>query len=245
MGAFETSRRRDVLQIPHRAVFHAKPDVAAVQRQDFAAGLWSEAKPIGGTPVERYLVGRGIELAVDAYNGEALRFHPACPFRLESGETVRLPTMTAAMVAIEGNAFRGIHRTALQFNGDGKAQVRGLGDAKKMLGQAKGSVVKLCNDADISYGLQIAEGIETALSCQALGFRHMWACLSAGTMAKFPVLPGIECLLIFADNDENETGNYAALECADRWSSSGAECVIYSPSTIGSDFNDLVGRNAA
>ena len=38
------------------------------------------------------------------------------------------------------------------------------------------------------------------------GFCPMWATGSTGTMAKFPVLDGIECLTILADNDENERG---------------------------------------
>ena len=55
-----------------------------------------------GTPVERYLAGRGLAVA------NALRFHPECPFR-----RARLPAMVAAMVDIHDNAFRGIHRTPL------------------------------------------------------------------------------------------------------------------------------------
>ena len=65
----------------------------------------------------------------------------------------------------------------------------------------------------------IAEGIETALAVIGnFGFRPVWATLSASAMAAFPVLSGVECLTIFADNDHpklhgnqyRQAGNSAA-----------------------------------
>jgi putative DNA primase/helicase len=230
------------------------PTPEAVKRKEFAASLWAEAKPIGGTIAERYLTGRGIALPASAYAGHALRFHGGCPFRLDSGETVRLPAMIGAMVDITTSAFAGIHRTALAADGSGKAAVRGLDDAKKMLGSNKGACIKLSPDDAVCAGLSIAEGIETALAVKGnFGMSPVWSTMTAGTLANFPVLAGIECLGIFADNDAaklqggrmRQAGNEAARQCADRWAAEGRECTIWTPPDIGTDFNDIAGRAAA
>jgi hypothetical protein len=245
LGSFGGNGRQEKVAVsvaPRPAI----PSPEAVQRREFALSLWQEARPIGGTIVERYLNGRGIMLPAEAFSGHALRFHPACPFRLDSGETVRLPAMLGMMTNIETGEFQGVHRTALQPAGSGKARVRRLDDAKKMLGSSKGACVRLSPDDAVTTGLAIAEGIETALAVIGnFGVSPVWAALSAGTMARFPVLPGIECLSIFADNDASGTGSNAARDCSGRWVSAGRECVIWTPPDIGSDFNDLSGRIAA
>ncbi|WP_245454884.1 toprim domain-containing protein [Mesorhizobium sp. M3A.F.Ca.ET.080.04.2.1] len=240
-----------------RAVFvprQTEPAPEAAKRREFAFSIWQETKAIGGTPVERYLTSRQIIIPAVVFRGRAIRFHPACPFRLDSGETIRLPAMVAAMVGIVSNNFQGIHRTALAPNGNGKAQVRGLDDAKKMLGSNKGAVVKLSHDEDVTEGLAIAEGIETSLAVMGnFGIGPVWSTMVAGTMAQFPILPSIECLSIFADNDKaklqggklRQAGNEAAMQCALRWSVAGREAVIWTPPDIGTDFNDTAARAAA
>jgi putative DNA primase/helicase len=134
--------------------------------------------------------------------------------------------MIAAMVNIHTNAFQGVHRT--QINPKDKA----------MLGTAKRAVVKLTPDEDVTYGIHIAEGIETGLALMEMGFKPLWACLSAGGVAKFPVLSGIEALTIFADNDENQTGQNAARECGAGWQETGNEVRIFATPEPGTDFAD-------
>ena len=213
-------------------------------RREYALSLWQEGRKIGGTAAETYLAGRNIALYQEAYAGHALRFHPACPFRLESSETIRLPALVGLMRDIETNEATGIHRTALQPDGRGKASVRGLGNPKRMLGGARNAAVKLSPDENVHHGLHIAEGIETALAIIALGFRPMWACLSAGGIARFPVLGGIDALTIFADQDENETGQRAAAECGQRWHDADREARIIAPPIVG-DFADMDREVAA
>jgi putative DNA primase/helicase len=237
----------------HRRVEH-RVDVQppAGNRADFAMALWKEAKPIKGTPVETYLTGRGICIAPVIYSGHALRFHMATPFRLDSGEVVRLPSMLGAMTNATTGEFQGLHRTALKSDGTGKAHVRGLDDPKKMLGSSAGAVVRLTPDEDMTTGLAIAEGIETSLAVLGnFGFGPIWSTLSAGTMAHFPVLPGIEALTVFADNDKpkmqggrpRQAGNEAARQCVERWLADGREATVWLPPDIGSDFADI-GRAA-
>lgn len=207
----------------------------------YALALWNEAQPLTGTPGERYLDVRGVGDVPEAFCPDVLRFHPACPFGLEGGGKVKLPTMLAAMVDIRTNKFRCVHRTALAPDGTGKAAHPGLGSPKKMLGSAAGACVKLTADEDVTYGLHLAEGIETSLACMAMGLKPMWACLSAGGIAAFPVLSGIEALTIFADNDSSSAGERSAQACAARWRAAGRECRIFMADEVGVDFADFAG----
>jgi hypothetical protein len=253
LGSFEGNGRQKkvALSVAPRP---ATASPGAVQRREFAASLWQEAKPISCTPAETYLHVRGIDIPGELYTGEALRFHPACPFRLDSGETIRLPSLLSAMVNAETNLFQGVHRTALQSDGLGKAKVAGLASAKKMLGPSVGAVVKLTPDEDVTTRLNIAEGIEDALTVLGnFGIAPIWAMMTSGTMKAFPVLPGIEALGIFANNDLpklcggrlHQAGNEAAQVCAARWIADRREASIWLPPHIGSDFNNLVERRAA
>lgn len=185
--------------------------------------------------VDAYLASRGLHLPDDVRQADALRFHPACPFRLDDGSTVRLPAMVALMVNIVTNKPTGIHRTALKPDGSGKAEMPDGTNPKKMLGRAKGAMVKLTDDSNVTNGLGIAEGIEDALTVICAGWRPVWAALSAGGIANFPVLPGVECLTIFGDADP--TGLAAAQECQARWRAAGRECPIVLPPHDGTDWN--------
>lgn len=210
----------------------------------YAHRLWCEAEPIIGSFAERYLRARGLTIPDEVVAADALRFHPACPFRLTDGTLVRLPTMLGAMVDIASGSFRGVHRTALSADGSTKADLPGLGNPKKMLGTAKGACIKLSADDTVTTGLHIAEGIETALACIAMGFAPVWAALSAGGIAHFPVLPGIEAITVFADHDERDTGIHAARTCANTWLHAGCEARIRTPHCAGSDWADML-ENAA
>jgi hypothetical protein len=251
IGSFAPHDRRERLPAPSRPV--RAPDPAPLQKRAFAASLWNEARPIAGTLVETYLKGRGIDIPGEVYHGDALRFHLACPFRLDSGETGRFPAMLGAMVNIETGELQGVHRTALKADGSGKAEVRGLENPRKMLGSSQGACVRLSTDDAVTDGLGVAEGIETALSVMALGFRPVWSALTANTIRAFPILPGIVSLTVFADNDSERRlpngkivrpGPDAAGACALRWRAAGRECTVWMPAAVGSDFND-VGRAAA
>lgn len=207
-------------------------------RIDRAMVLWGQALPPHGTVVERYLQHRRISLPKDVLAADALRFHPSCPFRLDDGSTARLPAMLALMRDITTDELRAIHRTALKEDGNGKADLPGLGNAKKMFGPCRHAVIKLTADPDINDGLALAEGIETALTLLCADWRPIWACGTAGAIECFPVLPGIEALTIFADADR--AGLLAAAKCQSRWNEAGLECRILAAPNAGSDWNDIV-----
>jgi hypothetical protein len=165
---------------------------------------------------ETYLASRGL-----VYVGAALRFWP--------GGRALVALITDIITADPC----GIHATYL--DGDGKKL------ARKMHGRAKGGVVRLSADEDVTSGLAIGEGIET---CLAAGFEPVWACLSANTLENFPVLSGIESLTVFADNDASGTGQRAANECGRRWHAAGREVTITISDKVGADMADELSEAA-
>jgi hypothetical protein len=105
-----------------------------------------------------------------------------------------------------------------------------------------GGIVRLSPDEDVFEGLFLAEGLETALAAAALGLKPIWATGSAGTMGKFPVLAGIECLTLISDHDANGAGERAAREAEERWLAAGREVRILRAKAVGYDLNDALKR---
>jgi hypothetical protein len=201
------------------------------ERTHRALAIWNEASKAPGTPVETYLASRGL-----TYAGEALRWHPSCPF---GGS--RLGCMVALVRNIVTNQPQAIHRTALDGAGNKLSQLGANG--RMSLGPVGGGVVKLTDDAEVTKALAIGEGIETALSIQQLpdlGTMPVWSVLSAGGLGAFPILPGIESVWLAADNDASGTGRKAARELGQRLTAAGLEAIVLSTTQVGSDLNDKV-----
>lgn len=199
-------------------------------RIERAGTLWREARPIEGTPAVAYLASRGV-----SYQGEALRWHPSCPF----GKGERHGCMIGLVRNIVTNEPQAIHRTAIDATG------RKID--RKAYGPIGGGAVKLTDDADVTKVIAIGEGIETALSIRELtdlGNMPVWSVLSANGIAAFPVLPGIESVWIAADNDASGTGQNAARSAGERLHAAGVETIILAPTQAGADLNDKVARRA-
>jgi len=210
------------------------PHVTAIAEKSRSAlplQLWSEAVSARGTLAEKYLTSR--RLALPDRHEEVLRFHPSCPF----GPGARLPCMVGLFRDIRTNEPKAIHRTAL--TSDGKKVDR------KALGPKAGCAIKLSADENVTEGLTIGEGIETALAGMALNFRPTWALGDAGEMARFPVLSGIETLTVLVDHDASGTGQASAIECSRRWTSMGREVFRVIPTAVGLDMADIVRGRAA
>jgi len=99
----------------------------------------------------------------------------------------------------------------------------------------EGCAVKIDPDENVATGLHLCEGIETALAARELGLSPVWALGSVGAIAKLPVLGGIECLTILAE----EVGRKETQEVFERWREAGREVVILH-SKIGGDANDAL-----
>lgn len=216
---------------PERRPAAPAPRPVEPDSADAARRLWMAAQRAAGTPAEAYLASRGLSLPPDA----PLRFHPACRRGAEA-----LPAMISLMTDPISAEPCGVHRTFLRSDGSGKAD----GSAKMMLGRA--GIIRLTPDDEVTLGLGIAEGIETCLAiAQRAGWSPVWACGSAGMIAKFPTLAGIETLTIFPDLDDKGAGIAAARQCAERWQTDGKEVAIAKP-PHGRDWHDaLIAREVA
>jgi putative DNA primase/helicase len=200
--------------------------------QQRALRLWDEARQIADTLAERYLTrpkiedGRGLTLPPNI-SPRTLRFHPACPF----GEGARHPCLLALYRSIVGDEPRAIMRTALS------PDARKID--RKALGPVGDAAIKLSDDADVTMGLVIGEGMETTLAGMVFGFAPAWALGSAGAIGKFPVLSGIEALTILAETDDDGANEGAIRECFARWNAAGQDVYRAWP-LIGGDANDAL-----
>lgn len=186
-----------------------------------------------GTIGEQYLQARGC--VIPPADGD-LRFHPSLPHP-PSGYVG--PALVGLVTHAQTREPMSLHRTWVQADGskadcDPPRMLLG-GHAKKM------GVIRLWPDECVTYGLAVAEGIETALSL-AHAYTPAWACIDAGNLAALPVLAGIETLVIGADNDD--AGITAAEACATRWTDAGCEVFVVTPEGEKSDLNDLARATA-
>lgn len=193
---------------------------------DYGHELWAQSTVVGGTLGAKYLAARHCPLPPE--DGD-LRFHPA--LKHPSGYVG--PALLARVTDAASGIALTLHRTWIQADGR-KADV----DPPRLLlgGHRKeGGVIRLWPDESVTYGLGVAEGIETALSL-AHAFTPVWACIDAGNLGKLPLLRGIECLLVGADRDA--AGERGAAECAARWASAGVEVRITTQPQ--NDLNDVL-----
>lgn len=195
-------------------------------------GIWKAARHVYGTIVEEYLTLRGCSLPPA---GSHVRYYPD----LKHPEGWSGPAMLALITnAIDRHPMT-LHRTWIE-PGNSKAKSRLLigGHTKK------GGVIRLFPDETVTTGLAIAEGIETTLSL-SIGYAPAWALVDAGNLSAFPVLPGIQSLVIGADHDAlnpqsgQRAGFAAASACANRWRQAGRDVLVLTTAQEKSDFNDL------
>ena len=161
-----------------------------------------------------------------------LLFHPDLT---DYGGCRGWPGMVARPRDANGEPVGGIHRTFLLDDGSGKAP-----PGKKMLGTMAGGCVRL-NPIGPDGDLGIAEGIETALSAQAIFGVPTWAALSADGLRRWQWPAGVGRVTIFAD--AGEAGVQAAEALADRLRIAGIANQILAP-LHGDDFNDDLCRGA-
>ena len=188
--------------------------------------LWRASHPVlAGTPASHYLRMRRCVLPPP---GSHLRWLPA--HRHPSGHVG--PCLVALLTDAATRAPRSLHFTWVA--GGRKADVQ---PPRLLLrGHAKaGAVCRLWPDDAVTYGLGVAEGIETALSL-AHGFKPVWAAIDAGNLAALPVLAGVQTLVIAQDRDP--AGEKAARTCAERWVAEGRE--VFVTRQHDNDMNDTV-----
>jgi hypothetical protein len=221
----------------------------AARNASSAAKIIARLQPIIGTPGEAYLRDvRKIDVSHWAIRQaledvEALAWCERTYFRqLNPGEPFHElnSQWLGAIIGIltdpvTGKRTGGITRTFIH-------QGRKVCRAMSLGGVGLPGIIRLSPDDEVETGLHLGEAIETSLSAMMMGFVPMWATGSTSQMKSFPVLPGIECLTVIADNDA--AGQQAAREVCQRWANAGREAVMRKSKTQGEDANDIIKRRA-
>lgn len=196
---------RDVADEARRFLSLPRPEPAPRERKqptprgspDAAHGLFAMAKPLAGTLADAYLRDRGILFGA---RERSLRFHPNCYYRdLRTGETSAFPALIAGVTDADGR-ITGAHRTWLDPDGDGKAQVA---DPRRSMGSLLGNGVRFGFEPGMPVRVMAAgEGLETVASLRmVMPAMPIIAATSANHLAALQLPPGCERLYIAADAD--------------------------------------------
>jgi hypothetical protein len=195
-----------------------------------AKAIWAETHSLVGSTAMAYLKHRRLVGNMDKLPN-ALQYHP----KLWHSDGETHPAMVAEVTHWTGQ-FQGIHRTYLQSDGCGKANVT---PAKMCLGPIAGGSVHLGAAAQT---MGVCEGIETGLAAQQLYDEPVWACLSTAGMVniQLPPLPMAETVFIYVDNDANHAGLIAGQKLAQRLHFEGRTPNFMMPDQVGWDYADVL-----
>jgi hypothetical protein len=187
---------------------------------DMATRLWREGQDPRGTLAEAYFRTRALDLP-DDLAGEVLRWH----------------TRTSALLAL----FRNILTNEPQAVSRIFLDAHGAKIERKFLGPVADAAVMLDSFDAVLESLHVGEGVETCMAARQLGMRPCWALGDAGGVAKLPLLGGVGCLTIIAEDCPR---NAEAIEvCGTRWHEAGRE-VLIDRSVFGKDLNDALMMTA-
>jgi putative DNA primase/helicase len=181
-----------------------------------ALALWDASVDPCGSIVERYLASRALVLG-DDIAGDVLRWNP------------HIGAVIALFREIATGEPQAVSRIFLDREGRKRE--------RKFLGPVGGAAVMLDPFDAVTNSLHLAEGVETSMAARQLGLRPVWALGSAGAIAAFPVLSGIECLTLLVEHDDASAK--AVRACGARWHAAGREVLINRP-IGGKDLNDAL-----
>ena len=195
------------------------------------------------SPVGQYLVHRGLGKLTKA--PQALRM-AALPYFADGREIGRFPVMLGAVTNQHG-VMVALHRTYISTDGK-KAAVPQPKKLSRTTGLLAGASIKLFEPTitDGKLVLGVAEGTETALACYLASGIPTWSCMNAGGVRAFEWPPGLQSLIVFADNDASGVGQAAGRDLAGRAAAAGIEVRVLLPEAVGTDWLDAyVARGAA
>ncbi|MEP9350015.1 toprim domain-containing protein [Xanthobacter sp. KR7-225] len=185
-----------------------------------AVSKWHAARRCEGSPVEMYLVKRGLRGRIP----QSLRYLPH--------EWHPQGTFGAMVACVQGVSSPALHLTFIDTNGE-KAPVQ---PQRLFIGSANGGGVCLASGPGL---LVVGEGIESTLSAATKLPDHgpVWASLSASGMAAFELPPQPGELVIAIDADR--AGRNAGRALGQRATSQGWR-VFWAEPPDGLDWNDVL-----
>jgi hypothetical protein len=225
--AARTSRRREE---DHGA---GRRELTAEDRDriELVWSIWEAARPIDGIPeVAGYLASRRLSLT----DTSQFRFHPKTAWRQAEGEPLQhRACLLVAFRNLDTDEITGLSRILVD------EPERWPKTQRKMRGVIGRAAAKLMPVTDT---LAVAEGVETAVAANMLGYGPAWALGSAGAVATLPVLPQIQRLILL---EENNDPSRAAVECCGRrWLRAGRAVSRVLPDQGCDDLNDeLIKRS--
>jgi hypothetical protein len=194
------------------------------RNREAAESLWASSRPIGQSPAQAYLVGRGLDLPVSD-----LRYHARTPLGRGAAALFR-PALLAAVRDESG--LVAVHRTFLDLD---PVRLSAIRHPKRALGRLGRGAVRLRPPEGGLLGL--AEGIETAMAATLLTGIPCWAALGAERFGRVELPSSASRLILFLDND---LGGLRAARLAHSFESSGVEIETRSPDRAGADWNDVL-----
>ncbi len=249
-----------------RAAADEKAAGERLKRVEIGRAIWLKAAPdVLNTPVETYLLGRGIDLRklaaqtrpgragpVRAGVPEVLRFAPLCH---AAEAQAALPAMVVPIVGPHGvRGMQGCHRTWLARpphtpHADTPSWVKApLKSPRKALGIVNGGYVPVwrgapgrkLRDAPEGDVVCLWEGVEDALSgaLAAPALRHL-AAISLGNMSQIVLPEAIRTVIIGGENDVSPQAVAARHRAMRRFIEQGREVREALPA-LGKDANDLL-----
>lgn len=225
-----------------RAAQAHQADIAKLRR--LAKGHFVQAVKLPGSPAERYLLGRGIDLRPLGRAPGALRFKPAmkCP---ESGQD--RPCLVAAVNHGVTGELLTVHRTFLAVHADGRVTKAPMAKAKRaycdyaggMIPLWRGASRKPLKDAPAGEWLAVSEGIEDGLSvalCRP--DLRVVAALSLSNMGGLALPEHIGGVYIAAQNDTHPDAIKGLENALSRLAERGIRAVVVRPPAAVKDWND-------
>lgn len=191
---------------------------------------FSKMMSVEKSPVQAYLKSRGITIMPD----HSVRFS----IKEYSTSTKSRLSAMYCVASNYNNKIKYSHCTFLI--GSNKANIEAPKQMKTITEYSGSIAVKMFKYKD---KLGIAEGVETALSCNQMFNIPTWSVLTSSFMKRFVVPKGVKEFYIFADNDRNGTGLASAFHCgrSNVLKANDVEQVhILWPLKDDSDFNDIL-----
>lgn len=200
LTAESAEKRAESKAVPGSADSAVNPCDGRGRFRRLAWNVWRARLPAAGSPVEAYLLGRGIRSLP-----KCLGYAPRLRYVGSDGQgryvDCELPAMVAAVQGPDGR-FLNLHRTWLQASGDGPGWRKAdLAAPRKMMpGGYRAGAIRLA-EASGSI-LALAEGIETGLSVLQATRLPVWAAVAVGNFAAVGVPAHVEEIVLLGDGDE-------------------------------------------